>query len=262
MKRTLKLSLLLCLLTGILAACETLPPPKPIPPPTQAVTLDEISQSLTARQGAIQNVRSLVKTAIKTKKGNHSLKQVLLVESDTALRLDTLNVFNQTLGVLISKRDHILLYDTGSNRLYRDAEVWDIMIRTFGMVFDFREYISVFSGKIPRLAELTLQDLRWNSKTGTYDVSTVDLRRNEQLKIGVDPKTLLPVRLVKWKDRQPLYVVQWEDYQETPGQPPFPHTITVQRPLRGDAVVMKFNNPVINQGLPEDAFQLNLPNSD
>ncbi|MCH8934002.1 MAG: hypothetical protein IH923_13140, partial [Nitrospinae bacterium] len=130
MKRTLKLSLLLCLLTGILAACETLPPPKPIPPPTQAVTLDEISQSLTARQGAIHNVRSLVKTAIKTKKGNHSLKQVLLVESDTALRLDTLNVFNQTLGVLISKRDHILLYDTGSNRLYRDAEVWDIMIRT------------------------------------------------------------------------------------------------------------------------------------
>lgn len=262
MKRTLKFPLLLCLLTGVLAACETLPPPKPVPPPTQAVTLEEISQSLTARQDAIHNVRSLVKTAIKTKKGSHSLKQVLLVEGDTALRLDTLSVFNQTLGVLISEGDRILLYDTDSNRLYRSAEVWDIMTRTFGTVFDFREYVSVFSGRIPRLAALTLQDVRWNSKTGTYDVSIFDPRRNEQLKIGVDPKTLLPVRLVKWKDRQLLYVVLWEDYQETPGQPSFPHVITVQRPLRGDEVVIKFKNPLINQGLPEDAFQLNLPDSD
>jgi outer membrane lipoprotein-sorting protein len=261
MKRTLKFPVFLCLLTGILAACETLPPPKPIPPPARAVTLDEISQSLAARQDAIHNVRSLVKTAIKTKKNNHSLKQVLLVEGDTALRLDTLSAFNQTLGVLISEGDRILLYDTDSNRLYHSAEVWDIMTRTFGTVFDFREYIGVFSGKIPRLAALTLQDVRWNSKTGAYDVSTLDPQRNEQLKIGVDPKTLLPVRLVKWKDRQLQYVVLWEDYQETPGQPPFPHVITVQRPLRGDEVIIKFKNPLINQGLPEDAFKLNLPNS-
>ncbi len=260
MKRTLKLPLLLCLLTGILAACATLPPPKPVPPPTQAVTLDEISQSLTARQDAIHNVRSLVKTAIKTKKGNHSLKQVLLVESDTALRLDTLSVFNQTLGVLISHQTQILLYDPKSNKLYRNREVWDIMIRTFGTVFDFREYVSVFSGKIPRLAALNLKDVRWNPKTGNYQITAVDSERNHQLEIEVDTETLLPLRLVKWEDGKQVYTVQWENYQKVE-EHLFPHTITVQRPLIGDELVMKFNNPLINQGVPEDAFQLNVPGS-
>ncbi len=262
MKLKLKLAVLLCFLAGVLTACETLPPPRPIPAPAQAVTLDQIAQALAARQDAIHNVKSRVKTAIKTREHNHSLKQAILIEEDNALRLDTLSLFGQPLGVLISDQQQILLYDVESNRLYRDAEVWDIMMRMFGMVLDFREYISVFSGKIPRLASLDLQEVRWNSKTGHYEVSAADVQRNEQLRIGVDPETLLPVRLVKWKNRQPVYRVEWADYQEAEGQPTFPHTITVQRPSRGDEVVMKFTHPLINQGVPEGSFQLNIPNSD
>lgn len=258
MKR--KLKLLLCLLAGVLTACETLPPPRPVEPPAQLLTLDEISQRLTMRQESIHNVKSMVKSAIKTPNNNHNLKQVLLIDGDTSLRLDTLNLFNQPVGVLISDQTQILLYDPKSNKLYRNREVWDIMIRTFGTVFDFREYVSVFSGKIPRLALLDLKDVRWNPKTGNYQITAVDSERNDQLEIEVDTETLLPLRLVKWEDGKQVYAVQWQDYQKVE-EHLFPHTITVQRPLIGDELVMKFNNPLINQGVPEDAFQLNVPGS-
>ena len=258
MKR--KLKLLLCLLAGVLTACETLPPPRPVEPPAQLLTLDEMFQRLTTRQDSIHNVKSMVKSAIKTPKNNHNLKQVLLIDGDTSLRLDTLNLFNQPVGVLISDQTQILLYDPKSNKLYRNREVWDIMVRTFGTVFDFREYVSVFSGKIPRLAALNLKDVRWDSKTGNYHIAAVDSERNDQLEIEVDTKTLLPLRLVKWEDGKQVYSVQWEDYQKV-DEHLFPHTITVQRPLIGDELVMKFNNPLINQGVPEDAFQLNVPGS-
>jgi outer membrane lipoprotein-sorting protein len=258
MKR--KLKLLLCFLAGVLTACETLPPPKPVEPPAQFLTLDEISQQLTAQQEGIHNVKSIVKSSVKTRKDNHNIKQALLIDGETALRLDSLNLFGQPVSVLIFDQTQILLYDTKSNKLYRNLEVWDIMIRTFGTVFDFREYVSVFSGKIPRLASLNLKDVGWNSKTGNYQISAVDSERNELLEIEVDPNTLLPVRLVKWEDGKRVYMVQWEDYQKAEGHL-FPHTITVQRPLMGDEVVMKFNNPLINQGVPEDAFQLNVPGS-
>jgi len=258
MKR--KLKLLLCLLAGVLTACETLPPPKPVEPPAQLLTLDEISQHLTTRQDGIHNVKSMVKSAIKTRENNHNLKQVLLIDGETSLRLDTLNLFSQPVGVLISDPTQILLYDPKSNKLYRNREVWDIMIRTFGTVFDFREFISVFSGKIPRLASLNLKDVRWDSKTGNYQITAVDSERNDPLEIEVEPKTLLPVRLVKWEDGKQVYTVRWENYQKVE-EHLFPHTITVQRPLLGDELVMKFNNPLINQGVPEDAFQLNVPES-
>ena len=258
MKRNLKL--LLCFLAGALTACETLPPPKPVEPPAQLLTLEEISQQLTTRQKGVRNVKSMVKSAIKTREKNHNLKQVLLINGETSLRLDTLNLFGQPVGVLISDPTQILLYDPKSNKLYRNREVWDIMIRTFGTVFDFREYISVFSGKIPRLASLTLKDVRWDSKTGNYHIAAVDSERNNPLEIEVDTQTILPRRLVKWENGKQVYAVQWENYQKVEGHL-FPHTITVQRPLSGDELVMKFNNPLINQGVPEDAFRLNVPES-
>ena len=258
MKRKLKLLILLCFLAGVLTACETLPPPRPVEPPAQLLTLDEVSRQLATQQNGIHNVKSMVKSAIKTRENNHNLKQVLLIDGESSLRLDTLNLFSQPVGVLISNQTQILLFDTKSNKLYRNREVWDIMIRTFGTVFDFREYVSVFSGKIPRLASLNLNGVRWNPKTGNYQISAVDSERNERLEIEVEPKTVLPVRLDKWKEGKQVYTVQWENYQKA-GEHLFPHTITVQRPLIGDEVVMKFNNPLVNQGVPEDAFQLNVP---
>ena len=258
MKR--KLKLLLCVLAGVLTACETLLPPKPVEPPAQILTLEEISQQLTKRQDDILNVKSMVKSAVKTPEKNHNLKQVLLIDGETSLRLDTLSLFGQPVGVLISDATQILLYDPKSNKLYRNREVWNIMIQTFGTVFDFREYISVFSGKIPRLASLTLKDVRWDSKTGNYHIAAVDAEHNDQLEIEVDTQTLLPVRLVKWENEKQVYAVQWENYQKVEERL-FPHTITVQRPQSGDELVMKFNNPLINQGVPKDAFRLNVPES-
>lgn len=258
MKRSFKLSVLLCVLAVVLTACETLPPAKPVPPPAQLHTLDEIARQLKARQADIHNVKSMVKSAVQTREHNHTLKQVLLIEGETGLRLDTLNMFSQPVGVLISDRTHILLYDPKSNRLYRDRDVWDIMYRNFGTVFDFRQFVSVFSGKIPRLAALQLKDVRWNSTTGNYLINAVDSERNNPVEIEVDPQTLVPVRLVQWGGGKRIYTVQWEDYQSVAGHL-FPHTITVQRPQLDDALVMTFNNPQINQGVPEDAFQLSVP---
>ena len=260
MKLNLILPVLLCFLAGFLTACQTLPPPKPIERPAELLTLDEISQALTARQEAIHNVKSMVKTRFKIREDNHSFKQVLLIDEETSLRLDTLSLFGQPVGVLIFDRQQVLLYDTDSNKLYRDAEVWDIMVRMFGTVFDFREYISVLSGKIPRLASLTLKDMRWSPDTGNYHVLAVDSERGEQLEIEVNPESLLPVRFVKRMDGKQIYGVQWDHYQKTE-ELQFPRTITLQRPLRGDEMVMKFNNPLINRGVPEDAFQLNVPDS-
>lgn len=244
--------------TVLLAACETLPPPQPVAQPEQTVTVAQIKQALAAQQGNIQNVKSLVKTSIKTNEHNHTLKQILLIDNETSLRLDTLSTFGQVLAVLISDRESILLFDVENNRFYKDAEVWDIMVRQFGTVFDFREYISVLSGKIPGLDALQLQELEWNAQAGRYDVSAFDFERDEQLRISVDPKTLLPARLAKWKNKQHLYTVYWENYQGDSANR-FPHTITVERPERGDSVTLQFNNPLINQGMPEGAFQLGPP---
>jgi hypothetical protein len=80
------------------------------------------------------------------------------------------------------------------------------------------------------------------------------------LEIEVDTQNILPVRLVKWNDGKQVYAVRWDDYQKVE-EHLFPHAITVQGPLSGDELVMKFNNPIINKGVSEDSFQLNVTES-
>lgn len=251
---------IVCLLAGALAACETLPPPKPVTRPEQELTLAEILPALKQRQEAIQNVKSLVKTRVATQEDNHSFKQVLVIDGETSLRMDTLSLFNQPLGVLISRDGGILLYDTDSQKMYRDAEVWDIMVRIFGTVFDFREYINVFSGKIPRFDSLDMKSMEWNPETGHYHIHAADPGQGVALEIEVDPETLRPTRLVKSRGDQVFYQAAWEDYRMI-GEIPFPFKISVKRPSRGDSLVMKFNEPVLNQGVPADTFELNVPES-
>ena len=262
MKLRFQIFTVACLLAALLSACQTTPPPKPIVKPQQMLTLDEVAQALTQRQESIRNVKSLVKTRVTTREDNHNLKQILAIDGDTALRMDTLNLFNQPLGVLISKDGHILLFDTDSQKLYRDAEVWDIMIRIFGAVFDFREYIHVFSGRIPRLASLEMKDMQWSPETGNYHIHATDPQSGVRLEIEVDPQTLLPVRLIKRQGERELYRALWENYQTAGGEIPFPFKITVERPAQGDSVALKFNDPLLNQGVPPDTFELSVPESD
>ena len=113
--------------------------------------------------------------------------------------LDTLNLFSQPVGVLIFDPTQMVLYDTKSNTLYRDREVWNMMYRTFGTVFDFRDYVSVFAGKIPRLASLHLTEIRWNPETGNYQVTALDSERKDPLEIEVNTQSLLPVKLARWE---------------------------------------------------------------
>jgi len=189
MKRPFKLSVLLCVLAVVLTACETLPPAKPVPPPAQLHTLDEIARQLKARQADIHNVKSMVKSAVQTREHNHTLKQVLLIEGETGLRLDTLNMFSQPVGVLISDRTHILLYDPKSNRLYRDRDVWDIMYRNFGTVFDFRQFVSVF---INRGQDILLPD-------DALPVAWADLDNGIVRIVAMKPRLCLEQVTVRWE---------------------------------------------------------------
>ncbi|NIQ02223.1 MAG: DUF4292 domain-containing protein [Nitrospinaceae bacterium] len=255
MNNTIKFGVVFCLWAGGLAACQTVAPP--VQAPSVQLDLAAVQQRLDERQKAMTDVKSMVKTRVQAKEQNHTLKQVIAIQGNSSLRLDTLSMFGQPLGVLIAHQDRVLLYDVKSNRLYRDEEVWNIMYRTFKTVFNFGKYIRAFSGKIPRWEYLDLKTMRWDPETGNYRIEAEDTGRREKIEIEVDSQKILPVKVIQWKEGRQQAAITWRDYEEVEGRL-FPHTITVERLTRGDALTMEFRNPKINAGIPEDSFQLNL----
>jgi outer membrane lipoprotein-sorting protein len=234
-------------------SCQTmgapvLPRPEPKVPP-----LFSLSQHLETRQSNFRDVKTFARTKISGQRLSQSFRQVLIVRGDDAIRIDTFNLFRQSLGVLISEGGQTFMYDPEKNRVIREAEVWNMMRLIMGSSIDFREYIRVFSGGIPRLTHLKPTAVRLNPDKTFYHLETIDTGTGERVDIKIDAYTLLPQTVTRMRGGRELYRVRWDDYRKV-GPWDFAHRIIIELRNRGETVTVKYSDPVINQGLGPDVF--------
>lgn len=257
---------LLTIALGLFSACQTplrssMPPPRYSAPPhfiKKSVTPEFLFQSLANRRAALKDLKSFVKSSISRNQSKHVFKQALLVKGSSSIRIETLGVFGRTLGIFIHDKSKTILYDTGQNRLYQGPEAWSMMGRIVGSIADFDEYISLLSGNIPRLPELKVESARLTSDKKRYQLDAADTIHNSRYLLDIDAFTLAPIRLVKLARGQKQYIAQWEDYRNAGGYS-FPHKVILTRPGEDEQLIIKFKDPVINAGLPQDAFQFAPP---
>ncbi len=237
-----------------LSACQTVPGGSDHLSRDQ-VSLEYIHQTLLERQSGINDLKSFVNTKVRGKKIRHSFRQVILVRDDNSLRIDTFNLFGQTLGVFIIDGPNTLLYDPGRNRLFRGRDVNAMLQRTIGINLDLRAYASVFFGNIPQLHQLKIIRGRLSEDRKQYQLTAIDPEKKGTVEIDLDAFTLLPSRVSRLDNGEPTYQVHWEDYRRV-GDRDFPHRLTLELPVRGETMTLKYTDPTLNAGLPGDAFDL------
>ena len=249
-----------CLLLSALggSACQTAPEAVPPHFSQKTISAQVLYDRLNQRQNHIRDLKSLVKTQVSTPHREQSFRQVLLLETRGRLRLDTLNPFNQPVSIFILNGKNTWLFDLQKNRLYTGLEVWNMMYDTLGTVFDFGEYLRVFSGAIPRLEHLRWKSARLDAAKTHYVLEGEDPERQETVRLRLDASRLLPASLQKWSRGRPLYSAAWSDYAPVDGHP-FPHSVAVARPAQKDRVTLHYSDPVINRGLAPDVFAPALP---
>ena len=247
----------LILLLGSLA-CQTQSTNLPESLRYESVSNQFLIQFLQKRQKEISNLKAVVKTTIIRKDSKQIFRQVLLVRGTDSIRVDTLNLFRQPVGVFVYNSKRTLLYIPAHNKVYTGWEVWDIMQKALGMVIDFSEYISVFEGNIPRLEELEFVAIKLDPEKKLYEIKAVDPSSNEDLYIELDAETLLPKKMIKSALGRKNYIAVWEEYKMI-GDRAFPHMIIINRPAREETLVLEYSSPMINQGVPAEGFNFSIP---
>jgi len=241
--------------------CQTTPPaPPPQTPmlPAEALSDETVLAVLTKHQGKITSIRSFVKTRIHTPQVKQTLRQSLIARHDNSLRLDTLSAFGQPMGVFIFKPGNTVVYDPDQNRMYTGADVWTMMLEVFGTTFNFSEFISVFLGKIPRYDHLEFRSIRWPQDPRRYVLEAEDVVRKEDYRITLADTLLYPVKMIKYRDGQKRYEVEWENYAWV-NQQYFPHKVTVTHVDPADIVTVFYKNPQVNPTIPDESFVLSVP---
>ena len=241
-------ALILFVLSCQTVTAPVLPRPEPKIPP-----LFSLFRHLETRQSNFRDVKTFARTKIFGQRLNQSFRQALIIRGDDAIRIDTFNLFRQSLGVLISEGGRIFMYDPEKKRIIREPEVWDVMRLLIGSSIDFREYIRVFSGGIPRLTHLEPTAVRLNPDKTVYHLETTDTGTDERVDIEIDAYTLLPKTVTRMRGVRELSRVRWDDYRKV-GPWDFAHRIIIELRNRGETVTIKYSDPVINQGLGPNVF--------
>lgn len=241
--------ILLCA-SVFLSSCQTKVEPisatrgfEPLPP-------DLIFQSLAHRQADIRSLKAFVRTSVRGPDLKQSFKQVLLLEGNRAIRLDTYGLFGQALGVFIHNGQGTIIYDVESGRTIHGPKVWDALERMLGIRVDFTRYIEVFSGNIPHLENLKFTDAPLNADKTRYQLTSQD--HGTQVDLEVNTSNLLPARMVRHISGQRSVEVRWEDYRKV-GDRDFPHQIELMLPGR-QTISMVYKETALNTNIAANAF--------
>jgi len=235
---------LLVACTGFLFSCQT----------GQAPTGSHLNQQ------TITLLKSFVQTTVETRDRKRSLRQVLLVRGSQALRVDTLSLLGQPLGVYIFdgqklKGQRSVLYDTRRNRVFQGIEVREMLGKTLGIQLNLEEYVRVFAGNIPRLETLKMTGGTLNQEGTTYQLTGIDPEDKSRMEIEIDAYTLLPVKVKRTLRDGKVIHIQWQDYRLIEGQE-FPHRIAIEFPAEKAGLTLVFSEPVLNAGIPDESFKL------
>lgn len=228
----------------------------------ETISLDELGQRLLIRQKGLSDVKSFVHTTVETGDRKRSLRQALLVRGTQTLRVDTLSLLGQPLGVYIfngqnMKGQQSVLYDPRQNRVFLGIEVREMLGQTLGIEVNLEEYVSVFAGNIPRLEALKMIGGALDQEGTVYQLTGIDPADKSRMEIEVDAYTLLPRKVSRTLRSGEVIRIQWEDYRIVGGRD-FPHRITIEFPARDSRLILIYTEPVLNAGIPDDSFELSI----
>jgi outer membrane lipoprotein-sorting protein len=226
----------------------------------ETISLNDLLKRLVFRQSGMTDLKSFVYTTIEKKDKKRSFRQALVVREADSLRIETLNILGQPLGVYIfngrnTAGHRSILYDPRRSRILLGKEVRSALEQTLGMDLNLGEYISVFYGNIPRLEFLKMTSGSLNEEGTVYWLTGVDPADQSHMEIEIDAFTLLPNEITRTLKNGKTIRVKWQDYREIKGRD-FPYQIIIEFPSRDERLTLVYTDPVLNAGVEDDTFQL------
>ena len=248
---------------GFLSSCQSVKVPADTHLHQKSISLKDLRQRLIDRQKGLSDLKSFVHTTVETKDRKRSLRQALLVRGEETLRVDTLSLLGQSLGVYIFNSKKIegqrsVLYEARRNRVFQGSEVREMLGRTLGIELNLEEYISVFAGKIPRFEYLKIIGGDLNQEGTAYKLTGMDMADKSRIEIEVDAYTLLPSNASRTLLDGEVIRIQWQDYRIA-GDRNFPHRIVIEFfPTKNASLTLVYSDPIVNAGIPDESFELSI----
>lgn len=258
---TLYLFLILLLLFGCRASIQK---PGPYSPSSSEVLGPGKEQALFSRlkqwEDSFENLRGLVSLDLKSPKKNANLKEVIVLQKRSGLRIETLNPLGQPTMFLVAKdKDDLLIYFPFERRLEKVSATRENLYQWAGVYLDLSQVIKILSATVP-LSQSKGEKSRWihkpKEKRYVFQIFNEGAIREE---IWFEAERFLPLRALLFEDDGTVFLdVSYTLYQSVQDSL-FPYSVEIVLPAEKTRVHVVYKTVKINQELPEDIFTLPIP---
>ncbi|MEW6615477.1 MAG: DUF4292 domain-containing protein [Thermodesulfobacteriota bacterium] len=234
-------------------------PVKPLSSP------DDILKKIAIREREIKDLKGIAKVTITNADKNYHLKEVIIVQKPSSLRMETLGFFGQPLFFLTAKDNHLSILSLSENKLYKGELTPENLSIVFPLYLKSKDLFSILLGSTPLIDHIDM-DIGIVQEENLYLVRAFQQGGITRQSIWVEPLNFSIIKSEIYDSSgNSLLKVKFDNYKTINGLL-FPMSTTILLPSgRGTMrhaptkIEIDYSDLEINTGINRNSFDLDAP---
>lgn len=255
-KNIFKFSVLLIFSVSILTGCASLrrsiSPIKPLSSP------DDILKKIVIREGKIKDLKGIAKVRITSADKNHFLKEVIIVQMPSSLRMETLGFFGQPLFFLTAKHNQLSILSLSENKFYKGEFTPKNLSIIFPLYLKSKDLFSILLGSTPLIDHVDM-DIGIVPEENLYLVRFSQQGGITRQFIWIEPLNFSIMKSEIYDSLGNLVLkVEFDNYK-TINDLLFPMSTTISLHSSLTKIGIDYSELEINTGINQHSFDLDAP---
>ncbi|MBI4618869.1 MAG: DUF4292 domain-containing protein [Desulfobacterales bacterium] len=256
LKNIFKFSVLLIFSVSILTGCTSLrcstSPIKPLSSP------DDILKKVVIREEKIEDLKGIAKVRITSADKNYSLKEVIIVQKPSSLRMETLGFFGRPLFFLTAKDNRFSVLSLIENKFYQGKVTPEKLSTVFPLYLKSKDLFSILLGSTPLIDHADM-DIGIVQEENLYLVRFSQQGGITRQFIWIEPLNFSIMKSEIYDSSENLILkVEFDNYKMV-NSLLFPMSTSVSLPLRSTKIKIDYSELEINTGINRNSFDLDVP---
>jgi len=252
---TIKSGILLAVFLSFLTSCTGLRPHrypfKPISSP------DEILRRIESSEREVKDLKGIAKVKVANVNRKYSLKEVIIVQRPSSLRMETL-LFGQPQFFLTASDNRLSILSLKENRLYHGKVTPENLSVIFPIYMKTEHLFSILLGSVPFIDYIDI-DTEFLQEENIYLVELLEKGRAARQLLWVEPFDFSVLKSEIYDSSKNLVLrVKFDNYERVNGSL-FPMSTAILLPLSSTSIKIDYSEVEINTGVNRDSFNLEVP---
>src|SRR3990167_2848366 len=227
-------------------------------PESTPISAKSIIDLISERNKKIKNLRGIANINIISGNSTRRIKEAIVVNGDSHIRLESLNITGQPSLIMVSDSNAVTIYNINENRFYKGDASPEVLHKITGIYLSPLEIANLLTGR-QSIENNRTEDMHLTKENSSYILKTQLSGSKSYDEIRFEPTNLSTTTIKRYDDTgKVVKFITFSDYRKA-GEYLFPFKRQILLPPRGLSMTVEYTDLEINTEMEESIFNLTIP---